>query len=186
MSRAYQIKAHSATRIFVQHKVGGVSYCLVRVIENEIVVAFGHRIHWLVCWLFVIKSISIFFLFMCKRVKVLRTECHKFHKTNFIEFIVVKFDCLACDESKPHANGALVLGDEIINRVSDGIKIYVRGAWGVYVICVPLLEMDEDLVEHFAFAVITRFVTVGNQTNLANLAKLLCPKVASYAIFCHV
>lgn len=123
---------------------------------------------------------------MFKRVKVLGAECHKFYKTNFIEFIVVQFDCFACYESKPHANSVLVLGDELINRLSDGRKIYVRGAWGVRVICVPALEVDEDLVEHFASAVITRFVTVGNQTNLPHLAKLLCPKVACYAIFCYV
>ena len=97
-------------------------------------------------------------------------KCHNFYESGFIEHVVIEIDCFASNESKLGANGMLILSNKIIHTLSNGRKAFAIGF--------PALEVDEDLVEHFASAVITRFVTVGNQTNLPQLAKLLCTEVA--------
>ena len=101
---------------------------------------------------------------------MLGPECHNFNESRFVMFVVIKFEFLARNQSKPGANGVFVLGDETVNCLPNGRKGDVFGAWRVHVIRVPLREMDKNTVMEAPFR-------VGKQINLLDRPKFLSLEV---------
>ena len=77
---------------------------------------------------------------------MLRAERHNFNEGRLVTFVVIKFDCLPCNKCEPRANGVFILGDESITHLLKVRIVEVHGIFGIHVIRVPLLEMNENMV----------------------------------------